>query len=144
MARARVNLALAYEKAGDLDSALAHYRVALKIREEVFGGSHSRVADVELALATVELRRGERAAADVHQARAMEIYEKGNALASGFVLYNLARYAGLSGRREEGLDWLRQAVVERGLKNRAMILDEPAFADWHDDPEFKLLLAGSS
>jgi tetratricopeptide (TPR) repeat protein len=142
VARARLNLALAYEQAGDLEAARVHYERALEIREKVLGDGHRKVGDTLLALAMVEGRQGNRERADVLHRRARGVYETSEAFESPFVLYAMARFAALMERKDEALDLLRRAVVDHEFKARDEVLAEPLFAAWHDDPEFKLILAG--
>jgi tetratricopeptide (TPR) repeat protein len=142
VARARLNLALAYEQGGDLEAARVHYERALEIREKVLGDGHRKVGDTLLALAMVEGRQGNRERADVLHRRARGVYETSEAFESPFVLYAMARFAALMERKDEALDLLRRAVVDHDFKARDEVLAEPLFAAWHDDPEFKLILAG--
>jgi len=142
VARARLNLARAYEEMGDLGAARMHYQHALAIREKVLGEEHRKVGDTYLALAMIDARQGNAESADALYERARGIYEASEVQETPLVLYSMARFAAAMKSKDATLDLLRRAVVDHDFGGPDLLLGEPLFEAWHDDPEFKHILAG--
>ncbi|WAS90661.1 serine/threonine-protein kinase [Nannocystis punicea] len=76
VADAQLAIGNAERELGDLDAALAAYRTARAIYEEVFGPEHEGVGTSLEGFGDVSLRRGEVEAALEHYARALALREK--------------------------------------------------------------------
>jgi tetratricopeptide (TPR) repeat protein len=71
-------------------------------------------------------------------ANAASAYERALRLAAGSRAYienQIAEMWGRAGERAKAVEWLIRANAD-GFERRAEILSDPAFAKWHDDPDF--------
>ncbi len=130
------------EAGGDYAGAETRYREALAIREKLYKQPHPEVAGSLLRLGVISLRLNRPDQAASFERRAREIYELTQSFDSQFVLYDLAGFAALAGRREQALQLLRRAVLGQHPFSAADDLRrEPNLAPLQGDAEFESIVA---
>jgi tetratricopeptide (TPR) repeat protein len=131
------------------DDPAAHYQTLLKARAANAAGQYDtaaalygQAAEEDPQNGSLELRRAHALQNLKRYPEALAAYLAADAREGGLASYDAMRVAqlyALVGDRTNALAWLRTAL-ERRLDGRTALLDNPAFAAWREDPEFRKLV----